>query len=275
MRRFIRIQTGSICLSAVILLIGETCFAQTHVTYQNAQYTLRIQRAATTQRVYTNNSRVLDITSSAMFYIKKEDVAYIHQKLGPDYASKFVPEMVQSEISRIAGEFTDRDIISEKRDELQKEVLGTVGKKMARYRIQLRDVMFVSVAYSPEVEAAVIKKNRAEEQLAMAKVESETAAVRWQQQKEAAKVQTENNRIISEGLDSKILQLKYIQALQKLAQSGNSIVVVYGDGDIQLPVFESDSETASPAEKKKFKQLTRQKALKTPKTLKSPYSGEQ
>jgi regulator of protease activity HflC (stomatin/prohibitin superfamily) len=98
--------------------------------------------------------------------------------------------------------------------------------------------MFYSIEYPPEVKQAIIAKHASEEQLEAARIDSQTASLRWEAQKKEVEAKAEINAAISKGLDLKILQLKYIQALEKLANSSNGKIVVYSNGELQLPLFE-------------------------------------
>ena len=53
------------------------------------------------------------------------------------------------------------------------------------------------------------------------------------------------------GLQQSYLQLRYIEALEKLALSDNSKVVVLGNGEVVLPSFDEDKDQADDKKKKK------------------------
>jgi regulator of protease activity HflC (stomatin/prohibitin superfamily) len=61
-----------------------------------------------------------------------------------------------------------------------------------------------------------------------------------------AKGLADSQKIISDGLTNKVLQLRTIEATEKLAQSPNSKIIVVGSGNSGVPILLQESTTTQP-----------------------------
>ncbi|MBN2714343.1 MAG: hypothetical protein JXX14_00735 [Deltaproteobacteria bacterium] len=232
---------------AILLLTGNTCLAQTHTTYDNTQYDLRVQRTEIESQVITSDKKFVVIKASALFYINKKDVPYIHKTLGPKYATGMVPDTLYGETHALFGSHTEQEIFSAQREKLLLQLQTNIQNKLTPYRINIRNVNLTSIGYIPQIMNAIAQKMIAEQDVYRAENESKAAEIRQEIQKKAEIAQAERNVIIAKGLNQKLLQLRYIEALEKLAESPNSKIVVFGDGEVAMPSF--SPQTQKPPKK--------------------------
>lgn len=228
---------------AILFTIGNTCLAQTHVMHDHTKYDLRVQRSEIKEQVITTDKKFLIIETVAMFYIKPKDVPFIHKKTGPMYATQLVPDIVHAKVHAVFGKYADSEIMSVKREDILAQLQENVQKELTPYRIQLASLQLTSIGYIPSVMQAITQKMISEEDKYRAENERKAAEIRLAAQKSAEIAKAERNAIISKGLDTKILQLRYIEALEKLAESPNAKIVIFGNGEVALPSFSPGKQT--------------------------------
>lgn len=224
-----------IFLTLLVLTMTTVAHAQMKTTYQNTSYILGVQKINTSSKVLTSDMAVLKTKIVAMIFIKKADVAKIHTTLGPNFATHIVPDIVKSEVGTVFSGYSAKEVVSSKRSEIRQILIQKVKKRLMEYQIQLKDLYISSIALPGSMEAAMLDKMVALEKRETQKHEYERAKAKLAHQKEAMEYQAQINAIISNGLDEKILLLKYIEVLEKLALSPESKVVVFGNGEVALP----------------------------------------
>lgn len=98
-----------------------------------------------------------------------------------------------------------------------------------------------------KLQAAIQDKLRAEQESQQMKFVLEKERQEAERKRIEAKGLADSQKLISSGLNSQLLQLRAIEATQKLAESQNSKIIVVGSGQGGMPILiQPDSTSRKP-----------------------------
>ena len=103
--------------------------------------------------------------------------------------------------------------------------------------IQLNEILVRDVTLPPSIKEAIERKLKQEQESLEYEFRLVTAAKEAEKQRIEAQGKADANRILAASLTPNILRDKGIEATLKLAESGNSKVVVVGSGKDGLPLI--------------------------------------
>ena len=200
-------------------------------------YDVRINEAFETMDVLSKNGLSIAVELSFRFQPMPEQIGYLHDGIGIDYAARIIKPEIRSATREVIGKYLPEELYSTKREAIQDEIF-TQTKEAVEEKYILLDAILIRSVQLPDKLKAAIEQKLEEEQLAFQfdfKLERE--------RKEAerkiieAQAKADANRILSASLTDKILQDKGIEATLELAQSPNSKVVIVGGGNEGLPII--------------------------------------
>lgn len=199
-------------------------------------YNVRKQQYSDTIDVLTLDGLTVKVQYTARYYLEKDTLPLLHQRVGPDYVNVVVRPDVRSVIRTLFGQYKPEDIytsqkaIQERISELSKVTLA------ARF-VTLDDLPIEKITLpakiSEAIEAKMVQQQREGEyvyRLSTARKEAERLRI------EADGLGLYNDTV-NRSLTPSILQWHGIQATQELAKSPNSKVVVIGAGKSGLPII--------------------------------------
>ncbi len=96
------------------------------------------------------------------------------------------------------------------------------------------------------IQAAIQEKLKAEQENQRMKFVLEKQRQEAERKRIEAKGIADSQKIISDGLTNQILQLRAIEATEKLAQSPNSKIIVVGSGKGEVPILLQESISTKP-----------------------------
>lgn len=198
-------------------------------------YNVRKQEFPDSINVLTVDGLTVGVKYSVRYYLEKDSLPLLHQRVGPDYVNVVVKPEVRSVMRSIFGQYkpeeiyTNQKAIQERISELSKGRLG------GRF-ISLDAVPIESVTLPPKITDAI------EAKLVQQQVDEEYAYRIDIATKEADRKRLESagirdyNNTINGSLTPSILAWQGIQATEDLSKSPNSKVVVIGSGKNGLPL---------------------------------------
>ena len=199
-------------------------------------YNVRKQTFTDTIDVLTVNGLTVRVKYTARYYLEKDTLPLLHQRIGPNYVDVVVRPDVRSVIRTIFGQYKPEEIYSSQKatqmriSEQSKILLST------RF-VTLDDVPIESITLptkiSGAIEAKMIQQQHDEEYVYRLSIA----------QKEAERLRIESNGIrlyndtVNSSLTPSVLKWQGIQATQELAKSPNAKTVVIGSGSSGLPLI--------------------------------------
>ena len=193
----------------------------------------------------------LDVTVA--YRLIASDGAWVFRNLGQDYAEVIIRASTRTAIREAAAEFSAQEAYSSRRaalaDRMQELLVKRIEAILSQYDgfagkgFVIQQVMLRNVSLPDRVRSAI------EEKLAADQEAQRMEFVLVKEAKEAERKQIEAQgiaefqRIVSEGIDERLLRWKGIEATLKVAESPNAKVIIIGGAGDGLPVILNTSET--------------------------------
>lgn len=199
-------------------------------------YSIRKQQITESIDVLTFDGLTVRVKYSARYYLDKDTLPMLHQRVGPDFVNVVVRPEVRSVVRTLFGQFKPEDIYTSQLA-IQVRVSELSKARLASRFVTLDDVPIESITLptkiSEAIEAKMAQQQRDGEyvyRLSIAKKEAERLEI------EAKGVQFYNDTV-NGSLTPSVLKWHGIQATQELAKSPNAKTVVIGAGDSGLPLI--------------------------------------
>jgi regulator of protease activity HflC (stomatin/prohibitin superfamily) len=199
-------------------------------------YNVRKQQFADSINVLTVDGLTVGVKYSVRYFLEKDTLPLLHQRVGPDYVNVVVKPEVRSVMRTIFGQYkpeeiyTNQKAIQERISELSKGRLG--GRFVALDDVPIESVT-LPAKISDAIEAKLAQQQMDEEyayRISIAAKEADRKRI------ESAGIRDYNNTV-NGSLNPSVLAWQGIQATQELAKSPNSKVVVIGSGKSGLPLI--------------------------------------
>jgi regulator of protease activity HflC (stomatin/prohibitin superfamily) len=199
-------------------------------------YNVRKQQFTDSINVLTVDGLTVGVKYSVRYYLEKDTLPLLHQRVGPNYVEVVVKPEVRSVMRTIFGQYKPEEIYTSQKAIQERASEVTKGHLGARF-IALDDVPIESITLPQKISDAIESK-LAEQQVDQEYTYRNSIASKEADRKriESAGIRDYNNTIFA-SLNPSILAWQGIQATQDLAKSPNSKVVVIGSGKSGLPLI--------------------------------------
>jgi regulator of protease activity HflC (stomatin/prohibitin superfamily) len=199
-------------------------------------YNVRKQQFTDSINVLTVDGLTVGVKYSVRYYLEKDTLPLLHQRVGPDFVNVVVRPEIRSVMRTIFGQYkpeeiyTNQKAIQERISELSKGRLG------GRF-VSLDDVPIEAVTLPVKISDAIEAK-LAEQQVDQEYTYRIDIATKEADRKriESAGIRDYNNTI-NASLNPSVLAWQGIQATENLAKSPNAKIVIIGSGKSGLPLI--------------------------------------
>jgi regulator of protease activity HflC (stomatin/prohibitin superfamily) len=199
-------------------------------------YNVRKQQFTDTINVLTVDGLTVGVRYSVRYYLDKDTLPLLHQRVGPDYVNVVVRPEIRSVMRMVFGQYDPKEIYATQK--AIQERVSTLSKTHLEARfVALDDVPIETITLpariSEAIEAKLAQQQLQEEyvfRLSIATQEAERKRI------ESAGIQVYNDTI-NHSLTPSVLAWHGILATQELAKSPNAKVVVIGSGKSGLPLI--------------------------------------
>jgi regulator of protease activity HflC (stomatin/prohibitin superfamily) len=165
------------------------------------------------------------------------ELGYLHDDLGPNYASTVIMPEVRSSAREVIGKYKPDELYSADRGKIQQQIFNTTKASLDKKHIQLDKILIRSIQLPKNITRYIEQKLQQEQKA----LEYKFRISREKQEAERKRIEAEGIKkqmqIINEGLTPNFLTYKGIEATQKLSESDNSKVIVIGGGDNGMPLI--------------------------------------
>ena len=199
-------------------------------------YNVRKQQFTDTINALTVNGLTVGVRYSVRYYLDKDTLPLLHQRVGPDYVNVVVRPEIRSVMRIVFGQYKPEEIYATQK--AIQELISTLSKTHLEARfISLDDVPIESITLPAKISEAI------ENKLAQQQVDEEYVFRLSIATKEAERKRIEAgglkvyNDTVNSSLTASVLAWQGIQATQELAKSPNAKVVVIGAGKNGLPLI--------------------------------------
>ena len=199
-------------------------------------YNIRKQQFTDHINVLTVDGLTVSVRYSVRYFLEKDTLPLLHQRVGPDYVNVVVRSEVRSVVRSVFGQFKPEEIYTTQK--AIEERIGIISKVHLEARfVSLDDVPIENITLPSRISEAI------EAKLAQQQIDQEYAFRLSIAAKEAERKRVESggikvyNETVSRSLTPDVLTWHGILATQDLAKSQNSKVVVIGSGKAGLPLI--------------------------------------
>jgi len=214
------------------------------------QYSIQTQIQTLTIEVLTLDQLKTKATVAYQFEIDAKTVPYLHKYIGTDYVSKIVTPEVTQITRQVIGKLSSKDAFTSSLTAVAKDIAIDTNERIINsfnpdgllklHLLDINSVQITNVEY-PEAVSQAMQQKVTEQ----AKADAMTFVLQAAQ-KEAERKKIEAGGIksfqdtIGTGLTENYLRLTGIQATEKLANSNNAKIVIFGSGQSGLPLIFDD-----------------------------------
>lgn len=201
------------------------------------QYDLREQEHQEQLEVLANNGLSIVLDTSILYKPVSTEIFFLQTEIGSDYYQVLLAPILRSGARKVVGRYTPEEIYSTRREEVERDILQEVTRKVQSSHLQVDGILIRDV-HLPKIVQDAIERKLQQEQRAL-----EMEFVLDRERKEADRKRIEAagiadyQQIISKGLTKEILEWKEIEAIEKLSQSPNEKTIVLGGDKGGLPVI--------------------------------------
>ena len=165
-----------------------------------------------------------------------DEVAKIHQEVGPDYYNVLVSPTLRNVTREVISGFQSIDAYT-KRQEIQSNIQEKIIEKLTGKHIFVEQVMLRTMDFPPAVTQAIERKLAMKQEADTMKFVLEKEKLEADRKRLEAQGIADFQQIVSKGINDNLLRWKGIEATLKLAESTNSKVVVIGSAKDGLPLI--------------------------------------
>lgn len=203
-------------------------------------YNVRIQEDKSVMEVLSKNGLTIRTELSYRYRPIENEIGYLHNEIGDNYLESILIPEIRSATREVIGKYLPEELYSTKREAIQDEIFLLTASRVKEKHLILDAVLIREVVLPTKLQESIERKLQQEQMALEYEFRLEQAEKEAERQKIEAEGKARANDILSASLTDKILREKGIQATLELAKSGNSKVVVIGQGADGLPIILGD-----------------------------------
>lgn len=200
-------------------------------------YTVQVQEAKESLKLLTSDGAMVTLDVSVWYRPVIEKLDSLQVTIGPNYYEVVVAPALRGESRSIAGRFTPEEIYSTKREEIANLMLNAVQEKMKDKFVRFESIMIRDVTLPQRISDAINEKLASQQEAQR----MEFILLRETQEAERKRIEAQGiadfQKIVSAGINDKLLEWKGIETTEKLATSPNAKIVIIGSQKNGLPLI--------------------------------------
>jgi regulator of protease activity HflC (stomatin/prohibitin superfamily) len=178
----------------------------------------------------------LNLDVSLQYKLDPQKAATVYKNIGID-ETQLVISRFRSAIRAITANYPAVAIYSTKRQEIVQKLDQQLTQQLLPLGFIVEEALLRNVTMPDSLQASIQQRLTAEQESQRMKFVLEKERQEAERKRIEAKGIADSQKIISSGLTNSVLQLRAIEATEKLAQSSNSKVIVVGGEKGTLPIL--------------------------------------
>lgn len=188
----------------------------------------------------------LNLDVSLQYKLDPQKAAQVYKNIGLN-ETDLVISRFRSTTRALTAKYPASAIYSTKRQEIAQQLDQQLSGQLPSLGFVVEETLLRNVKMPDELQAAIQEKLKAEQENQRMTFVLQKERQEAQRKLIEAKGIADSQKVISQGLNSNLLQLRAIEATEKLAQSPNSKLVLVGSGQGGLPILlQPDMTTTQP-----------------------------
>ncbi|MGF1636889.1 MAG: prohibitin family protein [Cyclobacteriaceae bacterium] len=163
---------------------------------------------------------------SILYSVRPEAVPKIIEEIGTDFERTVIIPVFRSASADVSANFMAKDMHSGRRYEIEERIKIRMDEVLSDRGFVIEQVLLKSIELPAELSRAIERKLRAEQE----SQEMEFILQRESQEADRRRIEAEGTRdaqkILSEGLNREIIELRSIEAFRELSKSPNSKIII-------------------------------------------------
>jgi regulator of protease activity HflC (stomatin/prohibitin superfamily) len=188
----------------------------------------------------------LNLDVSLQYRLDPQKAATVYKTIGTD-EKQLIISRFRSTVRAITATYPASAIYSTKRQEIVQKIDQQLTQEIPSLGFIVDQALLRNVKMPETLQTAIQEKLKAEQENEQMKFVLEKERQEAERKRIEAKGIADSQKIISGGLTNQVLQLRAIEATEKLAQSNNSKIVVIGSEKGGIPILiQPDSGISKP-----------------------------
>lgn len=208
-------------------------------------FSTRLTDVKETVSATSQEGLAFNIDVSIQYRLEPTKAIEVYKNIGTQ-ETQIIISRFRSTIREITASYPAEAIYSSKRVEVANRLHQRLREELTPLGFTVEEALLREVKLPDILQAAVQQKLKVEQESQQMKFTLEKERQEAERKRIQAKGISDSQKIIAQGLNSQILQLKAIEANEKLASSNNSKIVIMGSGTGGAPLM-LQIDSTSPA----------------------------
>ncbi|MEA5601375.1 SPFH domain-containing protein [Nostoc sp. UHCC 0252] len=178
----------------------------------------------------------LNLDVSLQYKLDPQKAATVYKTIGTD-ETQLVISRFRSTVRAITANYPANAIYSTKRQEIAQKIDQQLTNEIPTLGFIVEEALLRNVKMPDVLQAAIQNKLKVEQENQQMKFVLEKERQEAERKRIEAQGIADSQKIISAGLTNQMLQLRAIEATEKLAQSNNSKIVIIGSEKGGVPIL--------------------------------------
>jgi len=197
---------------------------------------VRTQQISEEANVPSKEGLIVNLDITVLYALNAREAADVYKTIGLDYENVIIVPLLRSVVRGVTAGYEAKALYTAEREALANQMMEQLKPMIEDRGIVLEKVMLRSVKLPDILATAIEKKLEAEQQAEQMKFVLDREKQEAERKRIEAKGISDYNREVAQSLTKEIIQLRGIEATNKLAESSNAKVVIAGGRD-GLPVI--------------------------------------
>jgi len=211
-------------------------------------YDARIHELKQNVKVLSKNGLTINVRVSVRYYLLKDEVPLLHQRVGEDYESKVIIPSTISSVREVIGGYKPEELYTTARHVMQDEILIGTIEETGRLPIIYSDMIIEMIKLPDMINKAIENKLRQQQQF----LEYQFRINKAEREKQRKKIEAEGIQIyqdiIKKSLSEDLLRWQGIQATKDIAESKNAKIVIIGGKDGLPIILNTEDSSRTPVQ---------------------------
>lgn len=203
----------------------------------NNVMSIRTQELKETASVPSDEGLVMTLDTSLLFRLNPEKAAEVFQKIGPNFVDVVVEPTLRASIRAVTATHSANALYTGGREQVAQQIYNELANQLGSRGIEVQNILLRDIQLPAMLKTSIEAKQQAEQEaLRMAFVLQKEKQEADRKRIEAQGIR-DFQQTVSQGISQQLLEWKGIEATERLANSGNSKVVLIGNTKNGLPLI--------------------------------------
>jgi regulator of protease activity HflC (stomatin/prohibitin superfamily) len=202
-----------------------------------AKLSVKTQEIKEVMDVPSREGLTVQLEASVLFHLDPEKAAEVYKTLGPGYVEILLQPQFRSVTRGVTALFEARALYTSEREQLAQTMAAELRKQVEPRGVVIESTPMRKLTLPKRLAAAIEEKLGAEQESQRMQFVLERERQEAERRRIEAQGIADFQKVVSQGIDERLLRWKGIEATQKLAESQNTKIVIVGAGKDGLPVI--------------------------------------